>query len=85
MITGPLPTIIANGNHSIDSLLAECLVFENFTEEEEVYELGVAFEALGPFGEKLAGVQPMDVAAEGVSFGVMKDDAFGASPRVIEK
>ena len=56
MIARPLPAIIANGNHSIDSLLAENLVFENFAKEIEVDELGVAFEALGSFGEKLAGV-----------------------------
>ena len=56
MIARPLPAIIANGNHSIDSLLAESLVFENFAEEVEVDEFGVAFEALGIFGEKLAGV-----------------------------
>jgi hypothetical protein len=66
-------------------LLAESLVFEGFAEEVKVDELGVAVEALGPFGEELAGVQPVDVAAESVAFGVVEDSAFGASPRVVEE
>jgi len=85
MVARPLPAIVANGNHSIHSLLAEGLVSENLAEEEEVDELCVGFEALGPFGEKLAGVQPVDVAAEGVGFGVVENYALGASPRVVEQ
>jgi len=61
------------------------LVFEDFAEEVEVDELGVACEALGFLGEELAGVQPVDVAAESVGFGVVEDYAFGASPRVVEE
>ena len=84
-MAGPLPAIVADNEHGVDGLLAEHLVFEGFAEEVEVDELGVAFETLGFLGQELTGVQPVDVAAEGVGFGVVEDYAFGASFRVVKE
>jgi len=85
LIARQFPAIVAKQDNGFDDLLAENLVLEDFAEEVKVDELVVACEALGLFGEELAGVQPVDVAAEGVGFGVVEDDAFGASPRVVEE